>query len=322
MGGAEPPNIWTASVGNPSSGKSPGLEAAMDVLCAIERDANEDYDARAAEWKTDVAVAKIKREIWEGDCKAALKKGRPAPDKPDGAEPPEHPTMRRIISNDPTIEKLARLVLTNPKGMLLFRDELAGWIGALDKYGGAGSDRAFYIEAYGGRRYVVDRVKDAEPIVVQALIVTLAGGIQPDRLNSAVLCGDDDGLAARFLYVWPDRAPPRRPTRLPPRGAKTKLGLLHALEVTRDQDGRPVHIGFSDGAAAAIQTYREQVAESESTAAGLLLSWLGKLPGMAVRIAVVLEHLYWIGDRESELPPTIISERAAAIAFLDVYAVQ
>jgi hypothetical protein len=64
------------------------------------------------------------------------------------------------------------------------------------------------------------------------------------------------------------------------------------------------------------------VAAAEAEAHGLYLSWLGKLPGMAVRLANIFEHLRWCGDREDENPPETISEVAAtaAIAFLDGYA--
>jgi hypothetical protein len=79
---------------------------------------------------------------------------------------------------------------------------------------------------------------------------------------------------------------------------------------------------FAPAAADALQEYRVQVAGLESDASGLFCSWIGKLPGVAVRLATVLEHLYWIGDREGGLPPQEITERAAvaAIACLDGYA--
>ena len=79
---------------------------------------------------------------------------------------------------------------------------------------------------------------------------------------------------------------------------------------------------FDETAASALQEYRKQVATAEAEASGLYLSWLGKLPGVAVRLAVIFEHLYWCGDNEHEAPPDSISERAAvaAIAFLDRYA--
>src|SRR4029077_8054635 len=88
------------------------------------------------------------------------------PPRPEDAEEPPRPGRKRIITNDPTVEKVGRIVLENPKGLMLFRDELAGWIGALDKYGGSGGDRAFYLEGYGGRAYSVDRIKDPVPIII------------------------------------------------------------------------------------------------------------------------------------------------------------
>jgi hypothetical protein len=245
--------------------------------------------------------------------------------------PPDRPRYARLVTNDPTIEKVARLVLENPKGVMVFRDELAGWLGNMDRYGGAGSDRAFYLESYGGRRYAVDRVKEPEPIVVPALTLAICGGIQPDRLQSLLLTGDDDGLVARFLWTWPERVPPRRPERVVPDGASRALGRLMGLTVPDEKEHGAIQ--FTDAAAAAIQTYRTETAALEADATGLYLSWLGKLPGMAVRIAVVLEHLGWcgsfgdfgdIGDRgrASIDPPGTVSERSAvaAIAFLASYA--
>ena len=213
-------------------------------------------------------------------------------------------------------------MLENPKGMMLFRDELAGWIGALDKYGGAGGDRAFYLESYGGRAYAVDRMKDPEPIVVPSLTLSIMGGIQPDRLATLVLSGDDDGLAARFLYLWPERTPPKRPDTPVPSGAKAKLIKPFELEERRDESGNRIALRFDEKAASALQEYRKQVAAAETEASGLYLSWLGKLPGVAVRLSTIFEHLHWCGDHEEKPAPESISETAtvAAIAFLDQYA--
>jgi hypothetical protein len=51
-------------------------------------------------------------------------------------------------------------------------------------------------------------VKDVEAVRVPFLSVGIVGGIQPDRLVSLLFTRDDDGMAARFLYAWPE---PRRP---------------------------------------------------------------------------------------------------------------
>ena len=102
------------------------------------------------------------------------------------------------------------MLAANEKGLLFHRDELSGWLGNFDRYGGNDGERAFWVESYGGRAYVVDRVKHKNPINIPRLHVAILGGIQPDPL-SKLLRTDDDGLAARFLWLWPNPIPPHRP---------------------------------------------------------------------------------------------------------------
>jgi len=194
----------------------------------------------------------------------------------------------------------------------------------MDKYGGNGSERALWLEAYNGRPYVVDRIKDPEPIHVQRLTVALAGGIQPDRLASGLLAGDDDGLAARILYFWPEPVPPQRPE-----GAVDDTAALAAMRRLRDLrmavseagDPCPQILMLTDGAASELQTFREANANAEKGAAGTYLSWLGKLSGVACRLSLILEHLWWSGDLTQGDPPRQITVAAAlgAIAMISNY---
>ena len=61
----------------------------------------------------------------------------------------------------------------------------------------------------------------------------------------------------------------------------------------------------------------------EGGAAGLMLSWTGKLPGLAVRLAVLFEFLWWAGQCSLPAPePRTVRVRAvtAALALLESYA--
>ena len=209
----EPAVLWVADIGPPSSGKSPAIDAVADLLRKLEVELNEDFPERRRQWKTDKLEAETRRALWEAEAKGAVKKGHKPPLMPFDCEEPDPPHERRLLINDVTPEKLVRLAAVNPFGLVHQRDELAGWLGGMDRYGGAGSERALWLEAYGARPFVIDRVKDDKPIRAEALAVGIVGGIQPDRLASLVLAGDDDGLAARILYVWPEVGPPRRPDR-------------------------------------------------------------------------------------------------------------
>ena len=294
-------------------------------MLTIERRDNLDMAERERQYQTAKEEADQKRAIWQRDVKKAAEKGYAPPQMPEGCTPPDPPALRRIVLADTTTEKAARLAQTNERGLLLARDELAGWLGGMDKYGGA-SDRPFWLESYNGGRFSQDRVKDnGKPTIVPHLAIGITGGIQPDRLATALMGGDDDGLASRFVYCWPDKVQPRRPTRSADVPAATvALARLRELPfgVGEDHEPIPLVVPFSAAAADLMQEWRETVAGWEDGAHGLYLSWLGKLPGMAARLALVLEYLWWCGDRPIEAEPAEVSEQAilSALAFLEDYA--
>ena len=107
------------------------------------------------------------------------------------------------------MEKMGELLNQNPRGLLLFRDELTGFLRTLDREGHE-SDRAFYLEAWNGTsQFVFDRIGRGT-IDIEAACLSILGGIQPGPLSGymsrAARGGqDDDGLVQRFqLIVWPD----------------------------------------------------------------------------------------------------------------------
>jgi hypothetical protein len=322
-GWAEPPALFGTLVGRPSSGKSPGLDAVTNLLAQLEIELNTDWDDSRRTYKRDLAAAKERRALWEADIKAAVNRKLPPPDMPVDAEDPDPPARRRLFSTDPTVEKAARLAHANPRGLLLVRDVLAGWIGGMDRYSrGNGSDRAFWLQAYGGRHWTPDRVKDGErDIIVPHLLWGVCGGIQPDRIASRLLIGDDDGLAARFVYSWPSPVPPSRPSRVP--DYTLAVAALRRLVELPWQSPEPIILPFTDAAAAALQAFREEAADLEGCTAGMFLSWIGKLPGFCLRLAVIIQHLAWCWDDPLPPPPNEIEEWAVAAAadFLEQYAV-
>lgn len=318
----EPTALWVAAVGLPSSGKSGGLDEAADALGVIEAEANANWEAVAREHRTRKQEAHEIRERWEAEVKKAVKDGLAPPLEPAGARDPDTLARRRVLTTEPTTEKAGRLAADNPRGLLLLRDELAGWLGAMDRYsGGGGADRAFWLQAYGGRRWLPDRVKDGERgVEVPHLTFGILGGIQPDRVASLLMAGDDDGLTARFLLAWPAPRKPTRPRNAPPVGyLADALRRLEALPWTPPE---PMTLPFSGAAAAAMQEWREEAAALEADAAGLFLSWLGKLPGFALRLAVVFQHLDWLARNGGDPPVEIDADAMArACGFLSEYAV-
>lgn len=293
-GWAEPAVLWGACVGNPSSGKTPALRPILGILDGIEADMAAAFDDERRRYEADKAAAKVIREKWQDEVETAVK-NKVSPPLPPLEIDVEEPECPRIKVNDSTVERLAARLAARPKGLLLFRDELSGWLGNLDKFGAG--DRGFWIEAFTGGGYTIDRVKHGnKPVHVRHLSVAVMGGIQPDRLQSLLMRGDDDGLASRFLMTWPEPGLPIRPTGSFDMGfAETAFRNINDLQMVRDDCGnlKPDYVRMTDRAADLFHGWRVETAARERNASGLLLSHIGKAPGMTARLALILQYMRW-----------------------------
>ena len=279
-GWEEPPILWCMTIGNPSANKSPGLDAALGPLKAIEREARRAEEPALSDWRDRAELAKLAASTWKEGVKAALKAGEEPPAKPRSADPGPEPVLPRLSVTDATVERLAVLAERQPRGLLMARDELSGWLHSMTRYSG-GSDRSFWPEAYGGRPYTVERM-GREPVSVDRLSVGVVGGIQPDRLRSLLKSGDD-GLLARILPFWSHPAPIARPAAVPDDAfLAAALGRLHGLRMYQGAEGdaRPWFVYCDPAARDLLDTFRHSVRSWEGEAEGLLLSFIGKLPGM------------------------------------------
>lgn len=292
-GWKEPPMLWGMLIGDPSAGKSPALDAILDPVKQIDNALSAEYLTNRKEWNDKDEVAKLILAKWKSDAKAAIGEGDEPPIKPRDADAGAPPVRGRIRITDTTTEKAAALMSEGWRGLLLSRDELSGWLGSMDRYSGGG-DRPFWLEAYGGRSFTVDRKNSPEPVMVDHLSIAILGGTQPDKLDSLLLNSDDDGLLARFLTVYPAQVLLSRPTaKLDTATAQQAMERLRALEPTIDDQGekRPYFLHLDPQAQDALQAFRQQCREWEQDASGLMKSHIGKLPGMAVRVATVLALL-------------------------------
>jgi hypothetical protein len=117
------------------------MDPLLDLLQHVEGIMAADFDDHLRQYELEREVAEAARSDWQARVKVAVSKGDDPPMAPP--PPPRAPERPRVCVSDATVEKLAFLAAALPRGLLLQRDEIAGWLGAFDKYGGGGSDRAF-----------------------------------------------------------------------------------------------------------------------------------------------------------------------------------
>lgn len=305
---SEPSILWCGAVGDPSAAKSPAADPIMRALRAVEHDMAADHPERLARWRADSELALAQEARWKAEVKEAAKLGTAAPLPPGEMDPGPEPKPPRIVVSDTTPEAMADVLAANPRGLLTTRDELAGWLESFERYTG-GSSRALWIEAFGARPYTIDRVKSGQTRI-PALSVSIHGTTQPDRLVE-LLRGADDGLASRFLWTWPDPIPPRRPSGRTDR-AMLERAFGRLLTLAPDGDV-PVMLPVDDAGCDALDAFREQAFRDTRTSAGMMASASGKAPGLVLRLALALEHMWWSAGND-DTPPALVSVQAVHAA--------
>lgn len=204
------PNLWGGPVAPSGFLKSPTLTAMTAPLTAQEALYRMEHSGEMDAYETEQEQLELRLSAWKEQSKANFKSGKPAPIRPDTSL--KSPTLKRLITSDSTFEKLHELMIQNPAGLLVIRDELSGWLSELDREGRQG-ERGFFLSAWNGDcAYSLDRIGRGS-LHCSACCVSMLGGITPGRLRSYLVDAledgpGNDGLFQRFqLLTWPD--PPR-----------------------------------------------------------------------------------------------------------------
>jgi len=317
----EPCILWSAVVGDPSSNKSPAMDAAASPLRQMEADHAISHGSDLLRWETESERAKVERAAWQENVKTAVKDNLGVPSMPEAAIVPDEPVRRRLLVQDATPEAVGSILAGNPSGTLHLRDELAGWLNSFDRYSPGG--REFWLEAFRGSHHVIDRKGSKGPISIPFNGVSVLGTIQPEKLSSCLLNGADDGLVARFLWAWPDPVPYRRPRQIADESKLLELyRWLDALPWGVGFDGGkvPVTIPLDDAAATLFERWTRGNQEGLEDAGSLYKGFCGKLTGLVLRLALT-SALTEAGATGSPEPKAISARTVAAVCeFVDGYA--
>jgi hypothetical protein len=248
---------------------------------------------------------------------------------------PRKPVLQRIVSSDTTVEALCLILSENGRGLLLKRDELVAWVRGMDMYRkGKGTDRQFYMSAYSGAPFVLDRKSNAGriPIIVPRPFLSVIGCLAPDMLPEFEdEQGREDGFVDRILWVYPDvvKFVPWTEENVSDEAQGTWENCLQRLwSLQGCKDGgqfTPKAVGLLPGAKQAwIAFYNGITAETaaDDFPARLVGPWR-KLRDYGARLALVVHELrVACGDCHNEEMVEEVSVQAAAqlVAYLKSHA--
>ena len=306
------PNLFGGIVGDPSSKKSPALGTVTRFLDRLEakeaekmESANKVFSAESAAFEAHYSAIKTSMKKAASGKGDDLKMNAAIADLQE-LQAPEEPKARRFKSNDSTVEKLGDLLVYNPQGMLVCRDELIGLLASWEKDGKEG-DKAFYLEGWNGTgSFNIDRIGRGS-LQITNLCISVFGGIQPELLER-YLAGistslDNDGRIQRFqVMVYPEAVAWEWRDRNPVEGAREAVRDLfdRLAELDPEQHGAAPNDGFVklphfyfDDAAQAIfvewctQLHTVHIANEENP---LMKQHFGKFEKLFCSIALIL-HL-------------------------------
>lgn len=310
-----PPIIWVVIIGESGSAKTPAFKLVMRPIRERQRKALERHAEAIKQYEADLAHWEKAYGAWNRDQKAA----------DDPPPKPELPQCVRYIVSDTTVEALAPILLSNPRGLLLSRDELNGWIGSFDRYTGkakGGSDSANWLSMFNAENVIVDR-KTGSPktIFLPQAAMCVCGGIQPGILHLALGSEHrESGLAARLLLTWPPRKAKKwTDADIDPKSEAELSRLVDRLldlQPTRTDDGetRPVLVRLTPEAKAAWIAYFEAHALEQADLTGDLSAAWSKLEEYAARLALVVHYTRWAaGDVSDELSLDADSMKAGIV---------
>jgi hypothetical protein len=308
--------LWFANVGAPSTSKTPTLRPMIEASRMLEREAEPAWRDALLKHARDAEAAHAVDKKWRDMMRAAANDNEELPERPSDADEPPRPTRPRVVTMDTSIEELQQMLAESPRGLFSVRDELAGWLGSFDRYGGKGSDRSFYLECWNGDAFVCDRVRyHNAPLRIERASLAIVGGIVPERLRE-VLADVDDGLAARLIFVWPEPVPIGPLCNRSAADAAERRTMLHqsarrlrALEMGTDNYGEPAPrmLRLANDALPLFDEQRQDAMRRARLGSGLAAGWHGKNPGRILRLALVLEYLAWVARGDGSPEPTIVS---------------
>lgn len=283
----EPAIVWLAIVGKSGSHKSPAIKTTMATLQRKQAEAIEQHKAALEHYAEEVAQYERDYGQWKRS-----KTTDPPPWEPKA------PVCQRFIVGDITIEALADRLDGQFDGVLLVRDELAGWVNGIAEYkGGKGSDTGHWLATWSGEPMTVDRKTGAKKMLhVPRAAVSIIGGIQPGILRQAI--GREhmqDGLCARLLLAMPETKPVSwTDDVVGPSTYKAMDDLLErmlAMEPAADADGRPEPFPLSLTPAAKcvwIRYYDRHRHEQVDLSDDLAAAW-SKLEAYSARFALIFQ---------------------------------
>ena len=278
------PIIYMVLVGSPSCGKTPPLQQAVAPLLKIDSEYDRIYCKEMETYRRWERLSAKQRE------------------KNSLPEEMAVPIRKCHVVVDSTVEALIGALRDNPRGVLIYKDEIDSLLSNFNRYNG--SDEGYFLSLFSGTPFKYSRKSNNEHIFLANPYCSIIGTTQPGRLGEQF--GGKrmmNGFSSRFLKVYPeiDKMPSWNDTAMPDSVLEEWERIIRkvvAATPSTDQEGKATSIEllFSQESKLRIIQWKDEVnnkvyAETDSDAVRALC---GKLETYLVRFCLVIQIMHCI----------------------------
>ena len=179
------PIIYMVLVGSPNCGKTPPLQQAVTPLLKLDGEYDHIYCKEMATYRRWERMSARQRE------KLSL------------PEEINLPQRKCHVVVDSTVEALIGALRDNPRGVLIYKDEIDSLLSNFNRYNG--SDEGYFLSLFSGTPFKYSRKSNNEHIFLSNPYCSIIGSTQPGRLSEQF--GGKrimSGFSSRFLKVYPE----------------------------------------------------------------------------------------------------------------------
>lgn len=278
------PIIYMVLVGSPSCGKTPPLQQAVAPLLKLDGEYDMIYCKEMETYRRWERMSAKQRE------------------KHSLPEEMKMPQRKCHVVVDSTVEALIGALRDNPRGVLIYKDEIDSLLSNFNRYNS--SDEGYFLSLFSGTPFKYSRKSNNEHIFLANPYCSIIGTTQPGRLGEQF--GGKrmmNGFSSRFLKVYPeiDKMPSWNDTAMPDGVLEEWERIIRkVITVTpsTDQEGKATSIEllFSQEAKLRVIQWKDEVnnkayAETDSDAVRALC---GKLETYLVRFCLVIQIMHCI----------------------------
>ena len=278
------PIIYMVLVGSPSCGKTPPLQQAVAPLLKLDGEYDMIYCKEMETYRRWERMSAKQRE------------------RHSLPEEMEMPQRKCHVVVDSTVEALIGALRDNPRGVLIYKDEIDSLLSNFNRYNS--SDEGYFLSLFSGTPFKYSRKSNNEHIFLANPYCSIIGSTQPGRLDEQF--GGKrmmNGFSSRFLKVYPeiDKMPSWNDTAMPDGVLEEWERIIRrVITVTpsTDQEGKAtsIELMFSQDAKLRIIQWKDAVnnkayAETDSDAVRALC---GKLETYLIRFCLVIQIMHGI----------------------------